>query len=269
MKSFFKSFNSKNISFDTTIVTLIGFSGLLVIGEAYERTSLSDAQTATDCQYPPVSEILTSYHVRALEENNIVVIHNVLSPSQLEGARLSAQKLSATMARLNHSNDNSIRQDEICLVREDRSTEIGDDMIHCIKLLRGLPFILSLLHYTVSSSFVIPRQCQLAKYKPDGSTYVRHLDRCTSTLLDMGLMEWLRASDYRHRTLTAILYLNSPEWTDGGNLRCFGEDGSKIDINPTGGTLVIFDSSRVEHQVLPSSMDRFALTLWINGVMSS
>lgn len=257
------------VTFDSVAASILGCCGVLVLGEAYLRTSLHDAQSAVECQYPPVSDIITSSHVRELEKNNMVIIPNVLGPSQLEGARKCAQSLSGTLTRLNHDNDSKTRQDEICFIQEGGSMDLGDDMIHCIKVLRGLPYVLHQFKYNASSSFIVPRQCQLAKYRADGSIYVRHLDRCTSTLFDMGLLEWLRASDYRHRTLTAILYLNPTDWTSGGTLRCFGSDGSKIDINPVGGTLVIFDSSQVEHEVQPSTTDRFALTIWINGVLTA
>jgi len=86
---------------------------------------------------------------------------------------------------------------------------------------------------------------------------------------DMGLVGWLRASDYRHRCVTVILYLNAPDWYSGGELRLFdsnGNDDEHSDIVPTGGKLILFDSSRVEHQVLASHVDeRYALTCWING----
>ena len=162
-------------------------------------------------------------------------------------------------------------------MRERDEKDHGDDIIHCIKLLRGIPYILNRFEYATSSSFVVPRQCQLARYLPDGSMYVRHLDKCTSGVSEMGLIGWLRASDYRYRAVTAILYLNSPHWENNGVLRCFESnvDGNNsnmeqedyVDVNPVGGTMVLFDSARVEHQVQPSTEDRYALTLWINGVM--
>ena len=212
--------------------------------------------------------------MRELETRDMVVIRNVLNPSQLKGARQSAQQLSDGMDETNHENDNDVRQDQICLVREQEEgqsghKEHGDDMIHCIKLLRGIPFLLNRFHYTASSSYIVPRQCQLARYLPDGSVYIRHLDKCTSSLAEMGLLGWLRSSDYRHRVVTAILYLNEKDWESGGNLRCFDDEENQTDVEPIGGTLVIFDSSRVEHQVLPSTKERYALTIWINGVMNN
>ena len=50
-----------------------------------------------------------------------------------------------------------------------------------------------------------------------------HLDQCELGVDELGLLEWLRLSDYRGRALTAILYLND-DWQiqrDGGALRCW------------------------------------------------
>eukprot|EP00984_Skeletonema_dohrnii_P025206 scaffold14322_cov87-Skeletonema_dohrnii-CCMP3373.AAC.7 len=93
----------------------------------------------------------------------------------------------------------------------------------------------------------------------------------------MGVVEFLRASDYRGRVVTAILYLNKSDWDSGGELRVFDHHGKGeerdekgIDIIPTGGKLILFDSSKVEHQVLASYGDdpRYALTCWVNGILT-
>jgi hypothetical protein len=222
-------------------------------------------------------------HIRELEKNNVVVINNVLSPSTLHYARARAEMLGSIMEP--SPNDVDVRQDVIISIKEDDEYDHGDAMVHCMRLLRGLPHLLDRFDYATSVRHVVPRQCQLALYRPDGtSAYVRHLDRCNMPLVEMGLLGWLRASDYRHRVVTAILYLNSPDWTGGGELRLFdgsvddddddgendekdgGDDGKYLDIVPSGGKLILFDSSRVEHQVLAShGEDRYALTCWFNG----
>ena len=90
----------------------------------------------------------------------------------------------------------------------------------------------------------------------------------------------LRGRDYRQRSITAILYLNSPDWdaapeADGGSLKCYigadrddatGATANNIQrVSPTGGTLVVFDSRYLLHEVEPSNTDRLALTLWVVG----
>lgn len=263
------------LSFDRVMGGTVATIGTVVLMEGYFRTELRDAETSTACRYPPTSTILTKDHIRELERNNMVVIHNVLTTTTLHDARNSVQKMGKILDEKNHSNIEDVRRDAICLVREsDAKFQHGDDsLIHCIKLLRGVPYLLDRFQYNVSSSFHVPKQCQLSRYISDGHLYgyKRHLDRCTESLSEMGLLGWLRASDYRHRSVTCILYLNSPDWNSGGNLRCYREKinieekETFTDVSPTGGTLIIFDSEKVEHEVLPSTKDRYAITLWING----
>lgn len=174
----------------------------------------------------------------------------------------------------------------------------GPHLQHCIDLVRGVAAALSANRYADSTDHRVPRQCQLALYRGDGAAgYDRHLDRCRATLAELGLLEYLRLEDYRGRAVTVILYLNDESRTkeDGGQLRCWlrkrkrrrkgrteppqlaegereredddDEFGPPFDIEPTGGSMLIFNSDRLEHQVLASLEDRYALTVWINGSM--
>ena len=94
----------------------------------------------------------------------------------------------------------------------------------------------------------------------------------------MGVIGYLQAAMYRRRCVTAIVYLNDEDWDaskHGGELRVYmGADiddekgGSAewvIDVAPAGGTVVVFDSRVILHEVLPTSARRMALTLWICG----
>lgn len=258
----------KHISLDSVLALSVTTTCILVLVEAYTRTALSDASSAADCRYPPLSAILKEKHVRELERGKLVVLYNVLTADTLKATQDDVQKHIQSMKTTD--NDDDVRTDYVCWLREQGNAQ-GDGMNHCIKLLRGVPFLLEKYGYDKSHSFVVPRQCQLSQYMPGGG-YVRHVDRCLSTVAEMGLLGWWRASDYRHRTVTAILYLNDEQWCSGGNLRLFasdeGEDVKHRDVNPAGGTLIIFDSASVEHMVLPSTADRYALTCWINGVLT-
>jgi SM-20-related protein len=88
---------------------------------------------------------------------------------------------------------------------------------------------------------------QLAHYPPSGAFYARHWDA-------------FRGDD--NRRLTAIVYLN-PGWNvaDGGLLRAFVPSGP-VEVAPELDRLVLFLSERVEHEVLPTSAPRLALTAW-------
>ena len=82
---------------------------------------------------------------------------------------------------------------------------------------------------------------------PQGSFYKRHLDRFKAS------------SD---RVLSCCLYLNA-DWDDawGGQLRMYANEGV-IDVYPRAGTLAVFRSDTVEHEVLPATHARLSLTGW-------
>lgn len=83
---------------------------------------------------------------------------------------------------------------------------------------------------------------------PPGGFYRRHLDRF---------------GDSTARKVTLVLYLNTgwrPE--HGGELRLYTEGEAFVDVAPRGGTLVCFLSERFEHEVRPSTAERFSLTGW-------
>ena len=83
---------------------------------------------------------------------------------------------------------------------------------------------------------------------PPGAFYQKHLDR-------------FRDDD--RRTLSAVFYLNA-DWQpeQGGALRLYPEGGGELDVLPTTGTLVLFMSAELPHEVLPASRERLSLTGW-------
>ncbi len=93
-------------------------------------------------------------------------------------------------------------------------------------------------------------ELQLARYPGRGEGYVRHRDA-------------LFGDD--NRRVTAILYLNHA-WVaaHGGVLRLYPASGP-VDLPPALGTLAVFRSEQVEHEVLPAYAERFALTAWFYG----
>jgi SM-20-related protein len=168
-------------------------------------------------------------------------------------------------------NEKSVRQDRVQWVRSDEGEVVDEHSLHdAIQLLRGVAHVLEKSGYSRASNYQIPQDCQLAVYRGnDSDGYERHLDRCTGTVYDLGLLEFWRLSDFRCRVITAILYLNDKERSveEGGQLRCWANADSHepFNITPVGGTLVIFDSSQIYHRVMPSKTLRIALTSWVHG----
>lgn len=90
-------------------------------------------------------------------------------------------------------------------------------------------------------------ECHFAQY-PAGTFYRKHLDR-------------FRDDD--RRTVSAIIYLNEA-WgaEDGGELRVYLADGSEQDIPPVGGSLIVFMSADLPHEVLMAHRERLSVTGW-------
>lgn len=285
---------------DTWVALSIPLGCSVLLLEAYTRTELQDADVSSKCYFPATSALINASHVRQLENEGIVMIPHALSADQLKHAREDVMTFAKSRTFFHKSmNDVDVRQDFISWVRVDQeqvtettkdplssNPHVGNHLSHCVKLIRGVAMALEENGYVRSHNHVIPQQCQLAHYPGDDkSVYQRHLDRCNASIYDLGLLEWLRLSDYRERALTVILYLNLSDRheKDGGALQCWVQDGSDTTVNetgvstkhfhppvtilPKGGTLVIFQSAIVEHMVLPSSTDRFALTSWVSGTI--
>eukprot|EP00591_Stephanopyxis_turris_P004775 CAMPEP_0195508106 /NCGR_PEP_ID=MMETSP0794_2-20130614/1408_1 /TAXON_ID=515487 /ORGANISM="Stephanopyxis turris, Strain CCMP 815" /LENGTH=289 /DNA_ID=CAMNT_0040634981 /DNA_START=230 /DNA_END=1099 /DNA_ORIENTATION=+ len=107
---------------------------------------------------------------------------------------------------------------------------------------------------------------QLYAYYPEGGFYRRHCDAI------VGSASVLRA-------YSLLLYLNE-DWNtdDGGELRLHfdsgrdflpdGEVPNYIDVPPHGGTLVLFKSDKIPHEVLDTKSSRLAVVGWYNRPMT-
>lgn len=91
------------------------------------------------------------------------------------------------------------------------------------------------------------QELHLAHYPP-GTFYKRHTDQFLQQ---------------QHRVLSVVLYLN-PDWSipDGGELQLYLPVGGPLLVEPRGGRLLIFRSN-LEHEVLPTAVDRYSLTGWL------
>ena len=101
-------------------------------------------------------------------------------------------------------------------------------------------------HYLGLSDY----ECHFARYQP-GGFYQRHVDAFRGK---------------SRRRVSCVFYMNYAWATpDGGQLRLYlpqGATETALDITPLAGTLAIFDSRGVEHEVLPAHRTRYSLTGW-------
>ena len=96
-------------------------------------------------------------------------------------------------------------------------------------------------------------EVQVARY-PGGAAYGRHRDAFAEP-----------AGGRPNRRVTAIYYPN-PAWApdDGGALRIHAGD-APVDVAPRLDRLLVFLSERVEHEVLPTRSERWAVTAWLRA----
>lgn len=99
-------------------------------------------------------------------------------------------------------------------------------------------------------------ECHFARYR-QGDYYQKHIDAF---------------SGRSNRVLTTVSYLNSV--TAGGELALYNEHNVLIDkLLPTAGSLVLFESERFPHEVLPAIDTRYSIAGWfrkntsINGIV--
>jgi SM-20-related protein len=94
---------------------------------------------------------------------------------------------------------------------------------------------------------LIDVECHFARYGI-GDFYAKHLDR-------------FRSDD--RRVVSAVLYLNE-DWRaeDGGELKLFPRQEDAVLVRPQAGTLTLFMSEHVEHEVLPAKRERWSVAAW-------
>ncbi|GAB2906966.1 2OG-Fe(II) oxygenase [Rheinheimera gaetbuli] len=99
-------------------------------------------------------------------------------------------------------------------------------------------------------------ECHFARYNP-GDYYQKHVDAF---------------SGRSNRVLTTVSYLNSVK--AGGELALYDEHNQLINtFSPTAGSLVLFESERFPHEVLPAIDSRYSIAGWfrknasINGIL--
>ena len=87
---------------------------------------------------------------------------------------------------------------------------------------------------------------------PPGAGYARHRDSFRG-----------RCNDPGERVVSCVLYLNE-DWqaSDGGALRIYVADDAMRDVLPEAATLVAFLAAEFEHEVLPATRPRLAVTGW-------
>lgn len=181
-----------------------------------------------------------------LADHSFAIINQFLIPSETSAILLSDEFVQhklhfrkAGIGKTDRKIHEGVRGDYIQWIDPDKASaaeRVYLERLHALLLFLNQALFLSLkdveIHRTVY---------------PIGTRYQRHLDQ-------------FKTDD--HRKLSVICYLN-PDWKPehGGQLRLHLERGP-YDILPEAGTLAIFRSDLIEHEVLPATRERYSLTGW-------
>lgn len=170
-----------------------------------------------------------------LRTTGLLVMPNALDAALVATLRDEAREMS--LARSAHGQHPSVRSDKVAFVEFGES----DDLEHAFAILedagaqvgswRGAPLMR-------------PTQGMVSLYGDSGAHYAKHFDN-----------ERDRQGFWRnHRVLTALLYLSDEGYScalHGGELVAEDTNATTHSIDPTPGTLVLFDSRAIEHTVMP------------------
>ena len=103
-------------------------------------------------------------------------------------------------------------------------------------------------------------ELQLVAYAAGGS-YQRHVD------WKPGMLIGPEGCTSVKRSISLLLYLTPDDWNpaaDGGALRVYDGASAHMDVQALPGQLVLFDSSRIAHEVLTTRRDRMLVAGWLH-----
>ena len=148
--------------------------------------------------------------------------------------------------------DDGIRSDTVCWLDRHRE-DLANEERYLLNKIESLRIGLNQALYLGLRDF----EGHLTVY-PVGGHYARHVDRFSA---------------HGARTVSLVLYLNR-HWseTDGGLLRIYapGTDDTVVaEVLPEAGTLALFMSEDVPHEVTTSARERFSVTGWYRNSLAS
>ena len=178
-----------------------------------------------------------------IERKGYAVIHNALIAELVNELVTDCHRINphfslAGIGRLNDLQiDKTIRKDKTYWFDGSSQAQLTYQAImQSIKTTLNRTFFMGLFDY----------ECHYAKYT-NGDFYKKHIDAFKGR---------------SNRVFTTVLYLNTPE--QGGELVIYKPKSKEIEITikPTAGTLVMFESERFAHEVLPAVDERYSIAGW-------
>lgn len=236
---------------------------------------------------PGVSNI-SDQSIKELSSKGYVVLPDFLSPALVSSLNQDVKSLRNVnkfkVARIGQDFSNTLNTDiriaETCFIGESKLQDIASSDRNMLYSL--LDQTRQSLSGNVLLDEISPTTGELDKgapaldkslsellyaYYPEGGFYRRHVDAVPNSASIL-------------RSYSLLLYLNK-DWkeSDGGHLRIHLDSGGDflptdeepnyVDIEPRGGTLVLFKSDKIPHEVLDTNSERMAVVGWYNRPYSS
>lgn len=251
---------------------------------SYKSTTTTSPTTrSTNNQNNNIHNMIANSALQELNSNGYVIIKNFISPELVSSLRGDVNTLRSSnkfnIAKIGQDSTNSlntsIRVAETCFLGESKLQDIPSvSRIELYNVLETLRSDLSgneILDTNDATSGELVRAAPaldkslselLYAYYPEGGFYRRHTDAVQNSASVL-------------RSYSLLLYLND-EWeeSDGGYLRVHldsggdflpeGEEPNYVDVKPEGGTLVLFKSEQIPHEVLDTNAERTAVVGWYN-----
>lgn len=248
-----------------------------ISAQADPRLSLTVLKSATAS-----SARITPESLSELDKKGYIILEDWLSKDLTQKLRDDINTLRSkdkfNIAKIGQDSTNTLNTDiriaETCFLGESKLEDVPSDARDKLyEVLDNLRLDLSgneILNEFDASGQLIKAAPALDKslsellyaYYPMGGFYRRH---CDSVVGSASVL----------RSYSLLLYLNN-EWkeSDAGHLRIHldsgkdflpeGEDPNYVDVEPKGGTLVLFKSDKIPHEVMDTKSERMAVVGWYN-----
>ena len=187
--------------------------------------------------------LITDTYLDAIERTGYAVVENAIDESLIADLiadcyRINPHFHTAGIGRLNDQQiDKTVRKDKTFWFDSSSQAQITYlATMEAIKTQLNRSFYLGLFDY----------ECHYAKYQ-QGDFYKKHYDAFKGR---------------SNRIFTTVCYLNTPE--SGGELVLYKPKSKYIEIviKPQAGLLVMFESERFMHEVLPANDVRYSIAGW-------
>ena len=178
-----------------------------------------------------------------IENRGYTVIPNAINKELIADLMADCYRINphfslAGIGRLNHLQiDDNIRKDKTYWFDGSSQAQLTYlAVMESIRTTLNRTFFMGLFDY----------ECHYAKYT-HGDFYKKHVDAFKGR---------------SNRVFTSVLYLNTPN--EGGELVIYKPKSKvvEVSISPEAGTLVLFESERFVHEVLPAVDNRYSIAGW-------